>query len=87
MFRLFAIDAVFFLLPFAAYAMWLAFGRRGVGAAMNWPLRTVGFLSLTGTVMVIVVLMVSVSFSGSPVGGEYHPATLKDGRVVPGSIR
>jgi len=85
--RLLPLDALLFLLPFAAYAVWLAFARGAIGAAANWPLRTVGILCLAGTALVTVGLLTLVSFSGSPPDGQYHPATLRDGQVVPGSIR
>ena len=85
--RLLALDTLFFLLPFAAYVVWLGFARASVGAAINWPLRTIGALSLAGTVLVLIGLVALVSFSGSPPGGQYRPATLKDGKIVPGTIQ
>lgn len=85
--RLLAIDALFFLLPFAGYAIWLAFARRPVGATASWPLRTVGVLSLVGAALVLVGVVAAISFSDSPPIGEYRPATIKDGLVVPGTVR
>ncbi|MFO1185165.1 MAG: DUF6111 family protein [Bauldia sp.] len=85
--RLLAVDALFFLLPFAAYAIWLAFARRPVGVGTSWPLRTVGVLSMVGAGLVLAGLIALVSFGGSPPGGEYHPASLQNGRVVPGTVR
>ena len=44
MVRLIALNAIFFLLPFAGYAAWLVATRGTTGGRRDWPARTIGYL-------------------------------------------
>jgi hypothetical protein len=82
--RLIAFNAVFFLLPFAAYAAWLVATRGSLRNAGDWPLRTTGYLAIAGALMMVAALVVFTSFAGEAPGGKYVPATLVGGKIVPG---
>jgi hypothetical protein len=84
MVRLFAFNLLFFLLPFAGYAVWLVTTRRPVGGAVNWPSRVILWLTVAGAALMVAVLVVFTSFTGAPLGAVYVPATIVDGVLVPG---
>ena len=82
--RFIAFNAIFFLLPFAGYAAWLIATRGTAGSAADWPLRTVGYLAITGAAILVASLVVFTTFSGAPPGSRYKPATIENGKLVPG---
>jgi len=82
--RIIAIDAVFFLLPFAIYAAWLAFTKGSLSNLEDWQARTIGYLAIAGAGLLLVAIAVFVSFQGNPPGETYVPARIEDGRIVPG---
>src|SRR5882724_9317221 len=80
--RFLAFNAIFFLLPFAGYAAWLVATRGTAGKAADWPLRTVGYLAISGAAILVAALVVFTSFSGAPPGSRYKPALIdKSGRL------
>jgi hypothetical protein len=84
--RFFVFDALFFLLPFAAYGLWLLVTRRSVGGVAEWEVRTVTYLSLAGAVLMIASILFFIHYDRDPPGGTYVPAHMEDGRIVPGRI-
>jgi hypothetical protein len=85
--RLIAFNAIFFLLPFAVYAGWLAVTRGSAKNPAYWPLKTIGFLAVGGGVLMVAGLLVFIHFSSAPPGASYRPATIgEDGRLVPGRL-
>jgi len=82
--RFLAFDAIFFLLPFAGYAVWLVATRGSAAAAADWPVRTIGYLAISGAGLMVAMLVAFTSFSGAPPGSHYKPATFENGRLVPG---
>jgi hypothetical protein len=85
MLRFVALDTLLFLLPFAAYALWLVATRRPVGPSV-WQTRTIGYLALAGAAVLMVVLLIFVRFDTAPPGGVYVPAHMENGRIVEGHI-
>ncbi len=82
--RLIAFNAVFFLLPFAVYALWL-FGTRGtLAGSVNWPVRAIAWLAGAGAALMVAALVVFTSFTGAPPGSKYVPATMVKGKLIPG---
>lgn len=74
-----------FLLPFAAFALYLALRRRNPLDAAHWGGR-VPLLALAGLVVAILSLLIA------GVTGERHhdgfvPTHIENGRVVPGTFR
>ena len=49
--RFLAFDAIFFLLPFAAYALWLVATRGSLTNIANWQARTIAILALGGAIL------------------------------------
>lgn len=86
MVRFFAFDAIFFLVPFAAYALWLIVTRRTLRNADDWTVKTIGYLSLAGAILLIAAILFFVHFDREPPGGTYVPAHMENGRIVPGHI-
>ncbi len=85
--RLIAFNAVFFLLPFAIYAGWLAVTRGSAKNPAYWPLKTIAYLAVGGGVLMVASLLVFIHFSSAPPGASYRPATLDEsGRIVPGTL-
>jgi hypothetical protein len=85
MVRFVAFNAIFFLVPFALYAGWLILRQGSAARASDWPVRTIAFLTAGGLVLTGIALLFFINFSGAPTG-QYTPATVKDGRIVPGHI-
>ena len=82
--RFAAFDVVLFLLPFAAYALWLLVTRRSLSNVDDWTVRTIGYLALAGAALVIVVLVVFIQRDTDKPGGTYVPAHIENGVIVPG---
>ena len=82
--RLLALNALFFMVPFAAYTGWLLVTKRSLGTAEDWPNRTVIILSSIGGVFVVIGLILLVSFSGTSTNEQYFPAEILDGEIIPG---
>jgi hypothetical protein len=86
--RIVALNAIFFLVPFAVYAIWLAAARRPLSDMASWPLKTIAYLSAGGFVLTAIALVFFIHFSAAPPGAEYRPATIgEDGRIVPGTLQ
>jgi hypothetical protein len=84
MVRLFAVNLLFFLIPFIGYAAWLVVTRRPVSGAGIWPSRVILWLTVSGAVLMVAVLVIFTSFTGAPPGAVYVPATIVDGVLIPG---
>ncbi len=74
-----------FLIPFAAYALFVALSHANVLHASSWPLHIVGRLAVGALLLVIVSLILLAHFSGAPPGSTYTPAHIENGKLVPGS--
>jgi hypothetical protein len=86
MLRVLLFNAVFFVLPFAAYAVWLAATRGSAGGPGDWTARTILSLAVGGVVLMTIALVAFGSFRAAPPGGTYRPATIENGKIVPGHI-
>jgi hypothetical protein len=74
-----------FLLPFAAYALFLVVSRTNVLAAAAWPLHVIGGLVAVALALTVGALVMLANFSGAPPGLTYTPAHMENGRLVPGA--
>jgi hypothetical protein len=85
--RIVALNAIFFLVPFAIYALWLALSQRSLSDPKSWPVRSVVYLSIGGLVLTSVALVFFIHFSAAPPGAEYRPARIDEsGRIIPGTL-
>ena len=73
-----------FLIPFAAYALFLIATRSGVLTASSWPMHLVAKLVLGSLLLVIVSFVLLAQFSGAPPNSTYVPAHLENGKLVDG---
>ena len=76
-----------FLVPFAAYALFVVLTRAGLLTPASWSGVIVLRLSLGALVLVAGSLLLFVRFSGAPAHSTYEPARLENGRLVPGTVR
>ena len=74
-----------FLIPFAAYALFLLATRSGVFAQASWPLHMVAKLALGSLLLVVLSFLFLAHFSGAPPGSTYVPAHIENGKFVPGT--
>jgi hypothetical protein len=84
--RVLALNAIFFLVPFAIYALWLALSQRPLSDPKSWPLRSVVYLAIGGLALTSLALVFFIHFSSAPPGAEYSPARIENGRIVPGTL-
>ena len=73
-----------FLVPFAAYALFLVATRSALTAQSSWPLRLVAKLVLGSLLLVIASLIMLANYSGAPPHSTYVPAHVENGKLVPG---
>lgn len=73
-----------FLIPFAAYALFLIATRSGVLASSSWPLHLIAKLVLGSLLLVVISLVLLAQFSGASPDSTYVPAHIENGRLVDG---
>ena len=73
-----------FLIPFAAYAIFLVATRSGVFVSSSWPAHLVAKLVLGSLLLVIISFVMLAQFSGAPPNSTYIPAHIEDGKLVDG---
>ena len=77
-------EVLIFLIPFAAYAVFLIATRSGVLVSSSWPAQLVAKLVLGSLLLVVISFILLAQFSGAPPDSTYVPAHLEDGKLVPG---
>ncbi|WP_020179309.1 DUF6111 family protein [Methylopila sp. M107] len=82
----FAFQLLLFLLPFAAYAVWLHFTKRGWRAPEHW--RGVPLVWLVGAAVALTLgsLALLALTGGGSSKSMYVPAHMENGVFVPGRI-
>jgi hypothetical protein len=78
-------ELAIFLIPFAAYAVFLIATRSGVLVSSSWPMHLVAKLVLGSLLLVIISFVLLAHFSGAPPDSTYIPAHIEDGRLIPGA--
>ena len=74
-----------FVLPFAAYAIYVIATRSKLLDRSSWPLRVLGMLTIAGLTLILVSFLYFAHYYGAPPGSTYVPAHIKDGKLVPGA--
>ena len=74
-----------FLIPFAAYAIFLIATRSGVLVSTSWPAHLVAKLVLGSLLLVVISFILLAQFSGAPPDSTYVPAHIENGRLIPGA--
>ncbi|MFL6789979.1 MAG: DUF6111 family protein [Bradyrhizobium sp.] len=78
-------EIAIFLIPFAAYALFLIATRCGVFAQSSWPAHLLAKLVLGSLLLVVISFILLAHFSGAPPHSTYVPAHIENGKFVPGS--
>jgi hypothetical protein len=78
-------EALLFLLPFVAFAVYLIIRRRNPLAWSSWSDQSV-WLVIAGLAVVVVSLIVTGITAGRQTG-DFEPTHMEDGRVVPGRFK
>ena len=73
-----------FLIPFAAYAVYLIATRSGVMASSSWPMHLIAKLVLGSLLLVVISFVLLAQFSGAPPDSTYIPAHIENGKLVDG---
>jgi hypothetical protein len=73
-----------FLIPFAAYVMFLLATRSGVLTSSSWPAHLIAKLVLGSLLLVVLSFVLLAQFSGAPPDSTYIPAHIENGRLVDG---
>jgi hypothetical protein len=84
MIRQLATEIGIFLVPFAAYALFLVATRSGLLVPASWPLHLVARLVVGSLILVILSFIMLANFSGAPPNSTYIPAHVENGKLVPG---
>lgn len=77
-------ELAIFLIPFAAYAIFLIATRAGVFASSSWPAHLIAKLVLGSLLLVVISFVLLAQFSGAPPDSTYIPAHLENGKLVDG---
>jgi hypothetical protein len=87
MIRPLLIELALFLLPFAAYAVFLWVARAGVVDASAWSLPRLAWLAIVALVLMVGSFVLLAEFGGAPPGSTYVPAHLDGGKLRPGATK
>ena len=85
MFRIALIDILLFALPFLIYAAYMV-SVKGVAPKNVWQGAPIFWLLVAGAGLMLIVMATIVQVSGGKPGGTYHPPSLEDGVIKPGTI-
>lgn len=81
------VEILLFLAPFAVYGIYLSATRRDAREKEHWRLNVLTACAVAGFILVIISLFASAYYGGSPPGGQYIPAHMENGKLVPGQIK
>jgi hypothetical protein len=85
MIRVFFEEFLLFLLPFAAFALYLVIRRRNPFLWSTWSDQTL-WLVIAGIGIIILVLFIT-GVTADRQTGPFQPTHVENGRVVPGQFR
>ena len=76
-----------FLIPFAAYALFLFATRSTVLLHTSWPVPVLAWLALGSLLLSVLSFFLLAHFSGAPANSTYTPAHIENGKFVPGVVK
>lgn len=84
--RFYLTYALLFFVPFALYVSYIYFslGRSAIRESLT--VKALGWLSVIGAGLTVLVIVVLTNFTGFSSDGVYQPARFEDGQLVPGTI-
>ena len=80
------LEVALFLAPFLAYAAYLWLTKTPVFDHEHWPIRVLSTLAIVALVLTAGCFVLLVHFAGAPVGSNYVPAHVENGKFVPGRL-
>lgn len=84
--RIVLLYVIAFMLPFAAYFLWLRWERwRSELPPEKRPLPWIPLASV-GVALIILLTLSEAFLRGDEASGRYVPAHMQDGRLVPGRV-
>jgi hypothetical protein len=87
MIRIGSTEIVLFLTPFALYIVFLWATKAGVLHPDSWPISRLIWLGIAAFSLVVGSFFYFAQFTGSPVGANYVPAHMENGKFVPGTVK
>ena len=87
MIRPLATEIVLFLLPFVLYGVFLWATKAGVMHPDSWPVSRIAWLLIAALSLMVGSFIYFANYTGSPVGSDYEPAHIEDGKFVPQRMR
>jgi hypothetical protein len=87
MIRQLLIGLALFLVPFAAYALFLWAARPRAARASGWSPQALQWLTIAALALMIAGFAVWAQHSGAPPGATYVPAHMENGQLVPGTFK
>ena len=76
-----------FVTPFVLYAVFMLASRTGLLQPAAWTLPRLAGLVIVSLVLVVGSFLILAQFSGAAPDSTYVPATIKNGKLVPGAMR
>ncbi len=87
MIRPVATELILFLAPFVLYAAFLWATKARWLDVEHWPVSRLLTLAIVALSLVIGSFLYFANYGGAPVGREYIPAHMENGKFVPGQTR
>jgi hypothetical protein len=80
-------ELLLFITPFVLYAIFLWATKNEILHPEHWPVARILTLAVIALLLVLGSFLYFANYSGAPVGSEYEPAHMEDGKFVPGRVR
>ena len=80
-------ELALFLAPFVVYAIFLVATKASLLDLASWPPKRLAGLAIAALLLMIGSFIYLAHFSGAPIGTEYVPAHLENGKLVPGAYK
>jgi len=84
--RVILLNLLLIIAPFFLYAIYILLQKKPETQDEFWRLIPLGKLLLIGFGFMAVFYATQITFGSDVKDGIYHPATVKDGQVIPGYI-
>ncbi len=83
--RVILINLLAILAPFLLYSLYVWIEKKPTSRAEFWKLIPIKTLLILGFALMGIFYITQIKFTGNK-KGIYHPAVVKDGKVIPGYI-
>ena len=88
MVRVVLINIALFVLPLALYAAYFYVTEHNQNAAtLEWKNMPLSFLLQAGLGLIVIGMLATAYLGGEKAGGNYIPARMQDGKLIPGEVQ